>query len=133
MSAAIAHRATSCEAMTRTDLLLLPVLCNPTTEDTPPTQELVDLCKTCRQRSRVCSDELEARSSLAEAVKDLGFVALPGKEPGSGHVCAVLDGVALKPYSDKDPRGDWATLCEIQLAQAHWAVRCCEADVAIAV
>jgi len=58
------------EAMKRTDFLLVPVLANPSAED---------------------------RSALAEAVKDLSFVALPGE----------------------DPKGDWAQLSEIQLAQVR--------------
>lgn len=58
------------EAMIRTDFLLVPVLCNPSEDDAP---------------------------ALAAAVKDLSFVALPGK----------------------DPKGDWALLSEIQLAQVR--------------
>ncbi|CAE7605244.1 eef1aknmt [Symbiodinium natans] len=58
------------EAMTRCDFLLVPVLYNSSAEDA---------------------------SSLAEAAKDLRFVALPGK----------------------DPDGDWAQLSEIQLAQVR--------------
>ncbi|CAE7835707.1 unnamed protein product [Symbiodinium sp. CCMP2592] len=58
------------EAMVRTDFLLVPVLCNPSDDDVP---------------------------ALAAAVKDLSFVALPGK----------------------DPKGDWALLSEIQLAQVR--------------
>ncbi|CAE7718876.1 unnamed protein product [Symbiodinium sp. CCMP2456] len=58
------------EAMIRTDFLLVPMLCNPSEDDVP---------------------------ALAAAVKDLSFVALPGK----------------------DPKGDWALLSEIQLAQVR--------------
>ncbi|CAE7773223.1 mettl13 [Symbiodinium pilosum] len=45
----------------------------------------------------LCSPSAEDTSALAAAVQDLQFAALPGK----------------------DPKGDWAQLCEIQLAQVR--------------